>query len=317
MDSIPKYPKVLNLGAPYTQNALVGDVVIQEKIDGSQLRWGYDDKGEIHVGSKGREIHSSNQDGMFALAFDYLTKRCNIKSENRKNVWFYGEYLQKPKHNCLKYDSVPKNNIVLFDCLFHGEWLGRDSLGRFAQMWGIDLIPELWCGDVLNRPTDNLSSPSDFLRCLANDTTSYLGGTTVEGLVIKNYGQVIEMNGQARPLTTKFVRDEFREKHMKANPSMRQTIEDVILGLRSENRWNKAIQHLRDDGKLLNDVKDIGNIIKEIHRDLLEEEGEAIKAMLWEKYRKHVMATAVRGFPDWYKDKLMEEQNGKQESTDS
>ena len=133
----------------------------------------------------------------------------------------------------------------------------------------------------------------------------------MERLVIKNYQQIIELNGQIRHMTTKFVRDEFREKHKSLNPSRRQTIDDLVLSLRSEKRWEKAIQHLRDDGTLVNDVKDIGGIIKEVHRDLMEEEGEALKERIWDKYRKHVMSTAVRGLPDYYKDKLMEEQNDK------
>ena len=43
----------------------------------------------------------------------------------------------------------------------------------------------------------------------------------------------------------------------------------------------------------------------------MEEEGDALKERIWDKYRKQVMSTAVRGLPDWYKDRLMEEQNGK------
>ena len=30
-------------------------------------------------------------------------------------VTYYGEYLQKPKHNTLCYDRVPKDNIIIFD----------------------------------------------------------------------------------------------------------------------------------------------------------------------------------------------------------
>lgn len=33
MKSVPGYTKVLTLGSAYTENALVGDVVVQEKVD--------------------------------------------------------------------------------------------------------------------------------------------------------------------------------------------------------------------------------------------------------------------------------------------
>ena len=310
-NSLPSYSKVLNLGAPYTQNALVGDVIIQEKIDGSQLRWGFDKEGEFHVGSKGREIYSDNQEGMFAPAFKYLTEHFYASESSVTNCWYYGEYLQKPKHNCLKYERVPQNNIVLFDARLNDKWADRKTLADLSVFWSIDLIPEVFTGNVLDECAKVDKTPSEWLRELAESTNSYLGGVGVEGLVIKNYNQLIEVNGRIRHLTTKYVRAEFREKHRKANPSRREGIDDIILSLRSENRWEKAIQHLRDDGKLKNDVCDIGLVIKEVHRDLMEEEGDALKERIWDKYRKQVMSTAVRGLPDWYKDRLMEEQNGK------
>lgn len=41
---------------------------------------------------------------------------------------------------------------------------------------------------------------------------------------------------------------------------------------RTEARWQKAVQHLRDEGKLLGEPKDIGPLMAEIWRDLVEEE---------------------------------------------
>ena len=35
MKQVPKYTKVLNLGSSRTERALIGEVVCQEKIDGS------------------------------------------------------------------------------------------------------------------------------------------------------------------------------------------------------------------------------------------------------------------------------------------
>lgn len=34
MKSIPSYGKILNLGSAFTENAFVGEVIIQEKVDG-------------------------------------------------------------------------------------------------------------------------------------------------------------------------------------------------------------------------------------------------------------------------------------------
>jgi hypothetical protein len=99
--------------------------------------------------------------------------------------------------------------------------------------WDIDLIPELWKGDIQESLGDNLSSPMDFLRTLALDTESYLGGSKVEGVVIKNYGQLLELHGTIRHLTTKYVRDEFREKASKGHKTPRQSIDEYLTSFRS------------------------------------------------------------------------------------
>ena len=56
MKHIPHYTKVLTLGSSYTENALVGDVIIQEKVDGSQFRFGINEDGELLFASKGANL---------------------------------------------------------------------------------------------------------------------------------------------------------------------------------------------------------------------------------------------------------------------
>lgn len=303
-EKFPHYDKVLSLGAPYTHNALVGKVIIQEKVDGSQFRWGWDNEGAFHIGSKGQELHSADQAPMFMHGFTYLMGKKDKIEGRPRNMWFFGEYLAKPKHNVLHYCRVPNNNIVLFDAytvLDEGGicWLTREELGVWAKDWDVDLIPELFRGIV--------TGGIDVLKKFAHETVSYLGGTNVEGLVIKNYAQLIDIHGRVRHLTTKFVRDEFREKHHRINRPRRETIDEFIKGFHSEARWNKAIQRLREESKLENDVKDIGPIIKSIHQDIDEEESDFIKEWLFNRFIKEIRTVSVRGFPDWYKDKLYQE----------
>ena len=83
----------------------------------------------------------------------------------------------------------------------------------------------------------------------------------------------------------KWVRDEFKEIHRGAwkgaNPSKNDILEAFVKVYQNTNRWEKSIQHLRDAGKLEGAPQDIGNIMQEFQKDLLEECGAEIKEKLF------------------------------------
>src|SRR6185437_4176639 len=108
------------------------------------------------------------------------------------------------------------------------------------------------------------------------------------------------------PLTAaKLVTAEFKEKHVdgwkESNPS---ALEQIGRAFNCEPRWRKAVQHLSEDGVLQNSVRDIGLLLKEISRDLHEEEQQNIKDMLFKLVLKDIQRIAVKGFPEFYKDYL-------------
>lgn len=81
-------------------------------------------------------------------------------------------------------------------------------------------------------------------------------------------------------------------------------LEVAISQYKSETRWNKAIQHLRENGELTGSPSDIGRLIKEVRFDITLEEKENIKEELWKIYKDDFMRHAVSGLPEWYKKKL-------------
>ena len=202
MKAVPGYGKILTIGSAMTENALVGHVVIQEKVDGSLFRFGVNEDGEVTAGSKGQIFH--DLDGapqMFIEGAQYIKSiEEKLKKMNIKDVYFYCEYLQKPKHNTLKYDKIPKNHLVLFDCLMNGGWVNYKDLQKIANSLDIDMIPVLYAGLATTETIKDLLT-----------TQSYLGGQTVEGVVIKNYDQTIMLGGHVFPLFTKYVREAFKE----------------------------------------------------------------------------------------------------------
>jgi hypothetical protein len=245
------------------------------------------------MGSKSVAIYEDNYPAMFKEAVEYVK---TLKLDLPKDTYFYCEYLQKEKHNILKYERIPKNHLVLFDCLTNGGWLDQDGLKMAAEDLGIDVIPTLYEGEA------NVEKVRQLL-----ETKSYLGGEIVEGIVIKNYKQTILLGGNVYPLFTKYVREQFKERHQTEwkVKSPKGAIQQYLEGFKSEARWQKAYQYLRDKGEIEKSPRDIGKLIKRVQDDIVEEEKENIKNELYKMFIKDILRTSTKGIAEWYKDFLI------------
>jgi len=303
MKKIPSYGKIFHLGSPRTENALIGEVIVQEKVDGSQFSFGLNEDKELVFRSKGAIIYPDSAPKLFRPAIEYLLSiEKKIKETFPADTYFRSETLWKPKHNSLAYDRHPRNHIVLFDVqLGIGELVtDRMILVQIADVLDIDVIPELYRGKIEN--------PLEFVRKLASTTQSYLGGQLIEGVVIKNYNQTILLGGNIYPLFTKYVREEFKELNYKNwGDRGKGKLEEFITGFANPNRWNKAVIHLKEKGELEGTPRDIGKLMKEVHQDIVEECKEEIAKFLYNYYIGDIKRKACHGLPQWYKDKLIEE----------
>lgn len=311
MKTIPSYGKIFAIGSSGTENALVGDVVIQEKVDGSMFGFGLNEDGNITMRSKGKTFAIPDVDEAIPLVVEKMFKKAGesvfrfreLLKKCSKDTYFYAEFLQSPKHNTLKYDHPPKNNLVLFDGMMNGRWMSRQELEASAASFEIDIIPELYHG----------IATVDTIKSLLT-TPSYLGEVILEGVVIKNYEQTILIGGHIFPLFTKYVREEFKELHT-VDWKIRQpkdTLKDYVDAFASDARWQKAIIHSREKGELTNSLKDIGPLMKVVEKDIVEEEEQNIKNVLYKMFIKDILRAGTRGFPEWYKGKLLENLNDKQ-----
>jgi len=312
---VPSYTKILTLGARGTERALVGPVVVQEKVDGSQFSFGVDVDGNIGCRSHHQQIALDAPSGMFASAVNHVLKISQILqgcSSTYGECWFYCEYLQKPKHNTLTYARVPKNHLVLFDAFVHGDW--RHDLQwtkptkstceytpiRFmdwlASALEIDLVPELHRGPISAEELKGLLT-----------TPSFLGGQTVEGLVIKNYNELIAIGGRTYPVFCKLVNEAFKERHSVdwKDRSTKGKLETYLESFRTEARWQKAVQRMREDGSLEYQPRDIGSLVRSVQEDIREEETENIKEELYKLYVGDIVRISTRGLAEWYKEQLL------------
>lgn len=196
-------------------------------------------------------------------------------------------------HNC--YGRVPINNIIIFD-IERGpgsadflRWRNRyEECGRI----GLEEVPVFFSGHGLT-----FEKIQTYL-----ELESILEGVNIEGVVVKNYEQFTEDKKVAK---AKFVSPTFQERHQKAwkesNPTRTDVIEELIESLRTEARWRKGVQHLKEDGRLEGSPRDIGNLIKEVQNDVLKEEEDTIKDTLFRHFKGQIVRGVVRGLPDTYK----------------
>jgi hypothetical protein len=273
-------------------------VIVQEKVDGSQISFGRKLDGILHGKSHKQQLDMASPNTMFGPAIASI-KRADDKMcmGLAPNYIFRGEYLSRPKHNILSYDRIPKQNIIIFDIEAGDDskaYFPPDVTRNIAEKAGFEVVPTIWEGLF-----DDLTQEV-ITRLLK--TQSILGGQLIEGIVIKCYAQR-DANGNT--LMCKYVRDDFKEMNGgKKNKVTVDIVEQIGDSLAVPARFEKAVLHAKEDCKLVGEMDDIAVLMRELNIDF-EEHVDEIKTMLYSHYRKQIQRVANRGFATWYKGKLM------------
>ncbi len=265
-------------------------VVVQEKIDGSQISFGQKG-GELFVRSKNRMVDLDSPDKMFADAVAVLKTR-----DLPENMVFRGEYLRTSHHNVLNYNRRPKDHIIIYDIE------DGDGTNDYLQPWQVEEVAFENRFEVVPTyaETDFCDINQSFINiCLEN--ISILGGPLVEGIVIKCYDL---FDSRDKTLMCKYVRPEFKEMHTGMKVHRKDIIMEIGDKLSTPARFEKAVQHARDEGLLVDEPKDIGILMRELNKDF-EEHVDEIKNLLYANYRKEILRVANRGFAEWYKARLL------------
>jgi len=297
MPELRSYSSPFALGHKAVMDIWNGIVYIQEKIDGSQISWGVRD-GVLHCRSRNQDLSHTIGTPAAAGMFQKAIETINALYPKLVHGWTYrGEYLGKAKQNTLKYDRVPKQNIILFDIdIADQNYMEPGMVAEAARHLGLDYAP-MFAKLTHQLPLD------DLLPYLDNE--SILGGCKVEGIVLKNYSMY---GSDSKVLMAKLVSADFREMHggdwKQRNPSKSDIIQQLIERYGTEARWRKAVQHLREEGKILDEPKDIGLLIGEIPNDILSEHADEIKDALFKAFIKDLTRGWTRGMPEWYKRQL-------------
>lgn len=297
--TINSYGKIYNLGHAALRDLFTSEVSVEEKADGSQFSFGKKN-GELFCRSKNQQLNLESPQQLFLEGIETAKEILPLLNEG----WTYrGEYLKKPRHNGLAYDRIPKKHIVIFDIdTGNQKYLNPEERQKECDRIGLECIPVMYYGMI--------SSVDEVMKFM--DSVSFLGGQKIEGLVFKNHAKFDEQFGKI--LMGKHVSEEFKEVQSgywkKDNPKKGDIIDNLVNSLRTPARWNKAIQHLRDDGTLTDSPKDIGPLIREVIKDVETECAEEIKNALYVWARKEISSRITHGLPEYYKEKLMKAQFG-------
>lgn len=299
MNSWHSYPSIFAIGHKALESLFDCDVLVEEKIDGSQFSFGVTEDGELRVRSKGAVMLADAPEKMFQKAVDSVRERLHLLTPG---YTYRGEYLMKPKHNTLPYTRIPNGHVMIFDVnTGHEEYMLRADKEAEATRIGLECVPLIFRGRI-----NRLDEFRAFL-----DTDSVLGGNKVEGVVVKPADYRM-YGADKKTLMGKFVSEAFKESHTKAwkesNPNKGDILEKLKVDYHSSARWAKAMQHLRDAGSLEQSPRDIPALLKEVSTDIHKECADEIKDVLFKWAWPQIQRAATRGLPEWYKEELVKRQ---------
>lgn len=290
------YPSIFNLGHKAIKDLFNTDVLIEEKVDGSQFSFGVID-GTLFMKSKGAVLYEPVTDKLFKDACEYVI---SIKDKLKEGWTYRGEVLCRPRHNALEYERTPKHNIIIFDIeQADQDFLCPEAKKVVADFMDLETVPVFFQGKI-----DNVEQLKSFF-----ERDSVLGKAKIEGMVFKNYNMY---GPDKKVLMGKWVSEAFKEVHSaewkSANPNKIDFFSQLVKGLKTDARWNKSIQHLREAGKITDTPQDIGPLLKEIQTDVRRELEDELKDRIFEYHWPTLARGIIAGFPEYYKLKLAEQQ---------
>lgn len=303
-----KYFKIRNTWDNIVQRVREASGVfeVEEKIDGSQIRGGISINGEIMVGSKSVDFDDMHPPAKeFIIGYQSMVKALEKLNDGVNTYMLFGEYLEKPRHNTIIYDRVPRNNIYLFDAKINGMWVDHDKLIEIANL--VEFEPVNLVTTFDHFPSMDEIDP--YVKA-----GSVLGGQR-EGVVIKN--RSIQYISYTIPqfFAIRVVDKKFKELNDTIWKSERRagvrSIDDLLDAIMEDFKlpavWNKAAQHLRDAGQSEHSMRDIPKLINLVNEDIEKEYKGVIEEIMYKELYRRIAKRFTAGMPEYYKGYLVDE----------
>ncbi|KAH3765460.1 RNA ligase [Pelomyxa schiedti] len=241
---------------------------------------------------------------------------------------YHGEYLGKPIHNVSVYERRPKRYVILYDIfcpdsvgqsgaayeaysknVTGGRYFTPDELAQESGRIGLECVQTVF---VHNAPSEGNDDPHVVCERFINEgkITSCLGGTDVEGYVIKLFDIPPNVK-DAPPRISKVLASKFKEKHNRGVDHatvQTLTVEGIVDTIGNmwnvEARFRKAVQHLQEQG-FPEKSRDIVGLSEELDADLKKEATEEIMCYLWGDLKTYMLPGLTAGLGKWYVNKYL------------
>lgn len=202
-----RYMHIERLGSDEVDGLLVGTVIVQPKIDGTNVS-AWEEDGYIRIASRNQLITPENEHmGFNDWAHSTTGKLLLTRLWREHPTWrLYGEWLTP--HSLKTYRDEAWRRFYVFDVL-------DDATDRFVPYTEYQPVLEQAGFDYIPIMATVANANEDTLRALLERNTFLIrdGAGVGEGIVLKRYDFV---NRYGRTVWAKIVRNEFKEKNLAA-----------------------------------------------------------------------------------------------------
>lgn len=276
MSEFSKYPHLENIYK--VQNIfLEPEVVVTEKIDGTNMRFGLVDN-KFHIGTRNRLLARVSKeeplyDGDSDFNFVKYLKELNMRNKmfdnfENKDIIFYGEFYGKGIQKRIHYGE--ERYFRVFDIRVGEDLVDWETVVKLCQQLRLSTVPVLYKGKPDVKLFESLvTSPSV--------TAGQQGVGTPhnhEGIIIKPAS--MHRNKHGDWVMAKFKNPAHEERQSK---TLKTSIENVIPTnvqefvdeFVTENRLEHVLSHLKEQGVHIDDITATGQVLKEMSKDVCRE----------------------------------------------
>jgi hypothetical protein len=269
-------------------------VIIQEKVDGSQLSICNID-GKLRFFNKSKEITAHAKP-----FFNSHVSLVNKPELFKPGYVYHGEAMNSVHPNTIRYEREPTYFWIIYEIVKDdGTSLYPEEIEKLLEGTGLEYIKPLY-DNIDNMDTtesvDYVEMANEYVEKITRDEIPSILGGRPEGVVLKAVNRM--RNGKRVNTRYKFVRTEFsemnraRKRRLPKLPDV-EIIDGIGAVYNVKARFQKAVQHLQEDGKW----KDVPKrnqtaLIEELDADLRKECEEDIKNMLFIRFWPQISKAA-------------------------
>ena len=260
-----------------TKGFEVGDqIVIQEKVDGTNASFTYDKENDMLIAfSRRNELNYNNTLRGF---WNWIQELDLDTFSKYPDYVFFGEWLISHK---IQYKQDAYKKFYFYDVWDRENecYLTQDKVKKLAEELGLDYVKTYYVGPFISW---------DHCRSFMNE--SDIAIEEPEGVVVKNQTKIHNLSNSRIPFVLKIVNEKFSER-MKTKEKIidpeKEVAKDKAILIAQEivtrNRIEKEIYKMIDDGILPEkiepeDMKIVAmNLPKRIYQDCVKEEPEMVK----------------------------------------